>query len=64
MIVHHETVDYDLADVDLTYTLEQLRDALANDCGSFKVFDDGEWKIMSRHGVGGRPRRASRRGRA
>eukprot|EP00629_Pelagomonadales_sp_RCC1024_P015897 CAMPEP_0119270644 /NCGR_PEP_ID=MMETSP1329-20130426/7566_1 /TAXON_ID=114041 /ORGANISM="Genus nov. species nov., Strain RCC1024" /LENGTH=169 /DNA_ID=CAMNT_0007270669 /DNA_START=211 /DNA_END=717 /DNA_ORIENTATION=+ len=46
MLVHHESVDYDLADVDLTYTLEQLRDALANDCGSFKVFDDGEWKIM------------------
>ena len=36
---------YELDEVDLTWTLHEFRDALANACGSFKIFDADEWRI-------------------
>ena len=36
---------YELDEVDLTWTLHEFRDALANACGSFKIFDVDEWRI-------------------
>ena len=40
-----EGCTYELGEVDLTYTLHEFRDALANSCGSFKIFDVDEWRI-------------------
>ena len=36
---------YELDEVDLTWTLHEFRDALANACGSFKIFDADEWRV-------------------
>ena len=36
---------YELEEVDLTWTLHEFRDALANACGSFKIFDADEWRV-------------------
>lgn len=44
--IKHEGVDYELDEVDVQWTLEEMRDALANMSGSFKIFDAGEWKVM------------------
>lgn len=44
----HEGVTYELDEVDATWTLEELRDSLANASGSFKVFDAGEWHVLSK----------------
>jgi len=40
-----EGIDYELPEVDLTYTLAELRDAVANDAGTFKIFDAAEWRL-------------------
>ena len=46
LTVKHEGVSYELDEVDLQWTLEECRGEVAAQSGSFKVLDDGEWKLM------------------
>ena len=45
LTITHEGVAYDLDDVDLQWTLEECRGALADASGSLRILDDGEWKL-------------------